>query len=197
MLRNLGDSLSRLGRGAVPGETWHGDYGPHLRGRRQFDRSRRARSKNASKGVLADRLIFQQGIGKRIELCARGAQELAYDLETFGDQVFHLVIDPSGRGVAVLAPLRQLIPEKRLFLIDLERHWPKAPHAPPRDHASDEPRRLHQVVFGSRGDVAERERLRRAAAEHDIDTRQEVGPAVVVPLFRGPLLGHPERLTMW
>src|SRR5581483_5568831 len=127
MLRNLGDSLSRLGRGAVPGETWHGDYGPHLRGRRQFDRSRRARSKNASKGVLADRLIFQQGIGKRIELCARGAQELAYDLETFGDQVFHLVIDPSGRGVAVLAPLRQLIPEKRLFLIDLERHWPKAP----------------------------------------------------------------------
>ncbi len=39
---------------------------PHtyLRRRRPFDRSRRARSKNASKGVLADGLIFQQGVGE-------------------------------------------------------------------------------------------------------------------------------------
>ena len=51
-----------------------------LRQRRQFDRSPRTWSKNASKGVLADGLIFQQGVGERVELCARGAQELAHDL---------------------------------------------------------------------------------------------------------------------
>ena len=48
----------------------------------------------------------------------------------FGDQMLDFLIDPRRGGVAVLATLRQLIPEKRLFIITRKGHGAEAVPCP-------------------------------------------------------------------
>src|SRR5207249_9825695 len=94
----------------------------------------RARSQHEQQSVLPDSLVSQEGLGQRIQALTRRRQQQANRLLPLRDHVLHFLIDSGGSRIAVVTPLSQLIAEKRLFLVGLERHRSQTPHPPARDH---------------------------------------------------------------
>src|SRR3954453_4188379 len=113
-----------------------------------------------------DRLALEQQLGDRLQALAMLGQDVACDLVRALDDAADLVVDLARDLVAVVRLRAELAPEERLpVVVPEDARAELLSHAEAHDHLLGRRRDLLEVVRRARGDLAEDDLLRGAAAE--------------------------------
>src|SRR3984893_17003160 len=145
-----------------------------------------------------DRFLGLQVLRELDELVAALRQDLLGALVAGVDEAVDFLVDLAGDFFAVIALLAEVATEEDELFLVAERQWAELlGHAPFGDHAARQLGGLADVVGGARGDVAEDELFRDAAAEDDGHVVVELTAgdqvAVLGRQLHGPAEGHAAR----
>jgi len=141
--------------------------------------------------------MLQEGFSQGVQSIPVLRQGFFGSLCHVADHPAHLAIDETGRVLAEISRLGDLSAQEDMFLALPESHRPEfVAHASLAYHAARQLSRLLEILRCPRRHIAERQLLRRPAAEPHGDAIEEILAREVVAILLGKLLGRPQGPTV-